>query len=221
MPQLTLYRVDGSCAMVPHMLLRELQVPFTAVPMKVGTGGYEATDGSMSNFDFRKLNAPGYVPTLVVDDDFVITENPAIQRYIASFAPERHLMGANLQESIRVEEWICWLSGTLHAAGFGALWRPARYVDEREDMYPVITEKGRKVILQCFDRIESRIEGKFAVGGHFTVVDFYLHTFWRWGKVIGIDMSQYSKFTAVAKEVESLDSVRGVMADEQQPLNFS
>ncbi|KAK3714261.1 hypothetical protein LTR37_007847 [Vermiconidia calcicola] len=171
--------------------------------------------------DFLKINPNGYVPAMV-EDDFVLTEMPAILHYISGLAPDRELLGSNLKERIRVEEWMVWLSGTLHAAGFGAFWRPTRYVDveDAEHVHPLIVEKGRKKILQCFGRIEERIEGTYAVRQHLTVVDFYLHCFWRWGRQIGLDMGLYPRYGAVARQVEQLESVRVVMEVEGQRLNF-
>ena len=223
MPEIILYKQDGACSLTPHMLLRELEIPFAALHRRVNENRTRRLrSGRWKSFTrgVCEKSPNGYIPALSVDVS-CITEAPAILRYIASFAPERNLMGSNLMESIRVEEWLVWLSGTLHVSGFGALWRPGRFVDDTKGMYPIIVAKGQKVILRCYDRIESRIEGNFAAGEHLTVVDFYLHTFWRWGAMIGADMSQYPKFTGVAREVEKLESVQAAMAGEHQPLNFA
>ena len=186
--------------------------------MKFGPNGYEAADGSLTHEEYLKLSPMGYVPTLTVDGS-TITEVPAILQYIASFAQDRQLMGADLMGTVRVEEWLVWLSG-LHAVGFGALWRPARFVGDAEEMYPVVRETGRKEILRRYGRIESQVGYKHAVGEHFTVVDFYLHTFWRWGVDIGVDMAAYPRFTAVVRKVEKLGSVQAAMKEEGQPLRL-
>lgn len=121
MSKLILYGADGSCALVPHMLLRELDVHFNRVRMHSGSDGLlEAADGSLSHTEYLKIHPSGYVPALSVDG-FIITEMPAILHYIASLAPERELLGSKLMEKLRVEEWMTWLSGTLHGFVHAAL----------------------------------------------------------------------------------------------------
>ena len=219
MPDIKLYRKDGSCSMASHILLRELKIPFTAIELQAGPNGYEAADGSFSHGEYLNIHPSGYVPALSVDGT-VITENPAILRYIADQVPERGLLGSRPMDPYRVQEWLVWLSASLHAAGFGALWRPARFADD-ENAHPAIVRKGRAKILDCFERIEGRIEGSFAVGDSLTVVDIYLHTFWRWGVGIGLDTEQYPRYRELARRVEAMEMVKTVMAEEGQSLTVA
>lgn len=205
--------------MVSHILLTELDVPFTAIQMAPGADGYEAADKSFTHAEYvRDVHPAGYVPALSIDGE-VVTENPAILKYIAGLAPERQLVGSTAMQKARVDEWLNWLSGSLHGAGFGAFWRPARFVDD-EKVFEGIQTKGYKTILACFERIDNRVEGRHAVGNGLTVVDVYLHTFYRWGHLIGIDMGQYPRYREVARQVEKLESVKKIMAVEGQELVF-
>ena len=219
MSQLILYGADGSCTLVPHMLLSELHVPFQRVKMHFGKDGLmEAVDGSLTYTEYcKKINPGGYVPALSVDG-FIITEMPAILHYLASLDPERQLLGSRPMDRFRVEEWMVWLSGTLHGTGFAGLWRPTRFVDNAEHAHAAIIEKGRQKILGCYDRIEERVEGDFAVGDHLTVVDCYLHNFWRWGCQLGYDMTRYPRYRVVARQVEQLEGAKAAIAEEHQPL---
>ena len=208
--------------MIPHMLLRELQVPFTEqqMRMKADMSGYEAADGSFTHEDFLKINPSGYVPTISVGGT-IITENPAICRYIADLAPERELLGSSPMEQVRVEEWMVWLSGTLHGYGYGAFFRPTRFVGDAEEMHATVRDKGRKTISRCYDKIEDGIQGKYAFGDHLTVVDFMLHTFFRWGRQFGFEVdAKYPRYRELAEEVEKLESVKTAMEEEHQPLLF-
>ena len=188
--------------------------------MKGGRDGYEAADGSFTYAEFLRLNPNGFVPTLSVDGT-IITEMPAILTYLTSLAPDRELLGTTSMDTIKAAEWMAWLSGTLHGYGFGMLWRPQRFVGSAEDMYDTVRAQGRRTILRCFERIEDRVSGRYAVGVHLTAVDVYLHTFWRWGCAIDIDMHKlYPKYAELARNVEKLDSLRGAMAEEHQALTF-
>ena len=127
-------------------------------------------------------------------------------------------MGSKPMETYRCLEWMSWPSGTVHGAGFAGLWRPARFLDNAESAHAAIVEKGRRKILDCYDRIEERIEADFAVGSHLTVVDFYLHNFWRWGCLIGVDMTKYLRYRAVARHIERLDGAKAAIEEEKQHL---
>ncbi|KAF7195437.1 Glutathione S-transferase GST-6.0 [Pseudocercospora fuligena] len=226
MPEITLYRADGSCSMAANAILKELQIPYKSIRMQAGQKGFAegyqgTTDGSMSIEEYkRKINPSGHVPALVVDGD-VITENPAILTYLGSLKPDRRLLGSTSLEQIRVLEWLVWLSGSLHSPGFGAYLRPYRFSDD-ESSFESIKEKGRKTILQCYSRIEARVDGKHAVGDRLTVVDVFLHVFYRWAKLLDLDMeSCYPRWTELVREVESLQSLQDAMKEERETLLFS
>jgi glutathione S-transferase len=72
-----LYYARGSSSLLPHIVLYEAGLPFTAVEVaehsKVIEGGG----------DYRKVNRLGYLPALVLDDGTLLTEGPAIVQYIA------------------------------------------------------------------------------------------------------------------------------------------
>ena len=118
------------------------------------------------------------------------------------------------------------MSGTLHAQGYGALWRPKRFTDDDSDsVHQAITGKGRSNILAAYSRIEDRIKNPYAIGDNFTVVDLDLHTFWRWGALrIGIDQGEFAKtfpkLSALAERVEKMDSVQKTLKVEGLPGAF-
>ncbi|KAF7852603.1 hypothetical protein EAF04_010934 [Stromatinia cepivora] len=62
--------------------------------------------------------------------DEIIMEIPTIATAISSLAPESHLLGPTKMETIRVYEWMNWLSGTLHAHAFVGLLRLERMSDD-------------------------------------------------------------------------------------------
>ena len=90
-----------------------------------------------------------------------------------------------------------------------------------EEVLDAVREHGKKELLSGFAMIDSRVQcDGHAVEGHLTVVDFMLHTFWRWGVLSGFDMQQYPKFKAVAMEVEKLQGVRDALKTEGIELQF-
>jgi glutathione S-transferase len=116
-------------------------------------------------------------------------------------------MGRTLIEQARAYEWMNWLSGTVHAQGFGCFWRPQRFSDDPA-LHPSIMAKGRKTIDDYFAMIEPKLVGAHAVGDGFTAVDAFLLVFYRWGNVIGIDMAgTYANYRRFAESLARRASV--------------
>ncbi|KAK3385943.1 hypothetical protein B0H63DRAFT_473885 [Podospora didyma] len=256
-PKLTLYRADGSCALVPHMILRELGIPFTDVVMDFSptTGLLQSVDGTLDFAAYQKIHPSGLVPALRIvenssgndDDDaeegksIVLTENPAIQMYIASLVPSSPIAGSTLLQRAQVLSWLNFLSGSVHGQGYGALWRPGRYIDVQS--FPgskeAVEAAGRRSIEKYYNMIETRLKDDAGAGGvryaldddrgggdehqQPTLVDFYLYLFFRWGNKIGIDAmkERFPNFTGIARAVEARESVKVVLAEEKAAFQFA
>ncbi|KAK5651186.1 hypothetical protein OQA88_12734 [Cercophora sp. LCS_1] len=217
-PKLTLYRMSGSCALVSHAILHELDLPFTAIPMTINASvRVESVDGTISPEQYFAIHPAGQVPALAVtppDDPStttIITENPAIITYVASLPSNPTLLGTNAIERAQIHSWLSFLSGSVHGQAYGALWRPRRYVDgeahpEAEEW---VRQAGRKNVERFYGMIEERLPGDgFAVGGRLSVADFNLYLFWRWGVDLGLEMGRWKNWEAVARGIEGREAVR-------------
>jgi glutathione S-transferase len=174
-----------------------------------------AIDGSITMDEYRATIHPhGYVPVLKVDNE-IITENVAILTFIATLAPERHLLGRTDLERARVTEWMAWTSGMLHGYGFGMLFRPQRFVDD-EALFEGVRDKGRTVIRNGFERIDARLQsgGEFPVGDGETTVDYQLLNFYFWGVQNGFGMEEYTHYTALVRRMIAKESVKTTIAQE-------
>src|SRR6185312_3569113 len=67
-----LFYAPGTCALSPHIVLREAELPYSLV--KVDLKSKRTADGE----DYTGINPKGYVPTLELDDGTRLTEGPAI-----------------------------------------------------------------------------------------------------------------------------------------------
>ena len=61
------------------------------------------------------------------------------------------------------------------------LLRPKTFVGDAVEMHERVKESGRKTIERYYERIEGKVEGRYAVGDELTVVDIALYIFWNWG----------------------------------------
>src|SRR5688572_1790006 len=109
------YYSPGACSLSPHIVLRELGLPFETVKVDLGTK--RTADGR----DFNAVNPKSYVPALELDEGGVLTEGPAIVQYLADRKPDAKLVPANgTIERYRLQEWLAFISTELHK-GMGSL----------------------------------------------------------------------------------------------------
>lgn len=193
-----LWYSPGACSFAPHVILIESELEFDLVLAQVG---------HFSN-DFLELNPKARVPVLELGDE-VITENFAIMTMIASLTPEKQLLGKTALETARVYEWLSYLSGTIHGLGFGALWRPERFIGD-STIHPMLMQHALVIIRQGYSLIEAKFasDGRvFAVGDSLTIVDPFLFALYSWGERISLGMKlEYPHFAAWADRISKRDS---------------
>lgn len=193
MNPLVLFYAPGSCALATHILLEETGEPYQLDKRDVFSGQTRTPE-------YLRINPKGRVPALRIDgQDQVLTELPAICWYISRNAPALRPQG-DVAEA-RSLEWFNWLSGTLHATAFGALWSPQRFADD-STVHPALQAKARAAIQGHFASIEERLaQNAWAVDERYGLVDPFLLVFYKWGLRIGMAMNQYPAWSRHARQV--------------------
>lgn len=77
-----LYFAPQACSLAPHIVLRELELPFTLI--RVNNQTKRTADGR----DFYEINPKGYVAALELADGAVLTEGAAIYSTLPTCAPK-------------------------------------------------------------------------------------------------------------------------------------
>lgn len=203
--QVQLYMSPGTCAIVPQILLHHAGISYQpiGIPMK-GLGS-----------NFSATNPKGQVPVLVLDDE-LITENPAIAHAINHLAPNANILGRSPMEFVKVCEWMNFLSANLHAQTWGPYARPFRFTDE-PSAEAGVKRKSLEKLRERFGLVESKIpEQGWVVGDGFTAVDAYLLPFSQWAeKRTDIDMvKEYPKWANLVRRVMDVDAVKSALAEE-------
>ncbi|KAH8892892.1 glutathione S-transferase [Thozetella sp. PMI_491] len=193
LPALKLWYSPEACSFAPHVTLLEAGLEAELILAQVG---------SMTK-EFETLNPKLRVPVLAVDDE-IITEIPAVLTAIAQLVPDRKFLGRTPIETVRVYEWLNYLSGTVHGQAFGGLWRPERFVKDPQ-LYPAVHEKALESLKACYSFIEAKLRASgttYAVGSSFTVVDPFLVVMYRWGSRPKLDMeAAYPTYAGYAKRL--------------------
>lgn len=169
-----LYYSPGACSLSPHIVLRELGLPFEAVLASTKT--HKLTDGT----DYYTINPKGYVPLLELDDGQRLSEGPAIVQYLADKAPGKGLIApAGSMERYRQIEWLNFISTELHKQ-YSPLFNAA--MPEEAKAFFRDKLRGR------YQLINEQLEGKqYLMGSSFSVPDAYLFTVTNWAGRVGVD----------------------------------
>ena len=196
-----LYYSPGACSLSPHIVARELGIPFEL--KKVNTKDKTIEGGG----DYWKVNARGYVPALELDNGEVLTEGPAIVQYLADQKPEAGLAPKNgTTERYRLQEWLNFLTSEVHKQ-FSPLFKP----NTPEDYKPI----AKQNIATRFDWLDQQLDGKeYLTGKQFTVADAYLFVLTNWTKPTQIDLSKWPNIAAFQKRVAARPKVKEAMQAE-------
>lgn len=196
-----LYYLPGACSLSPHIALREAGLAFDLekVDRKTGT--------TASGETYSKVNPPGYVPALRLDDGEILTEGPVIVQYVADRAPDKKLAPpAGTMERYRLQSWLNFVATEIHR-NFTPLFNPAMS-DETKAIF-------KERILQRLGHVDARLAGRaFLTGDQFTVADIYLFVTMTWTKPTKIDLSPFPNILAFMKRVGERPAVQAALKAE-------
>jgi glutathione S-transferase len=196
-----LYFAPGACSLSPHIVLRELGLPFDLV--KVDLGAKKTADGA----DFKAINPKGYVPTIETEDGSVLTEGPAIVQYLADLKPEAKLAPPNGSfERSRLQEMLNYISTEIHKS-FSPLFNAAM-PDAAKEIY-----MGK--LKQRFGELDTVLAKRdFLMGAQFSVADAYLYTVLRWTQHFKIDLKEWPALAGFFARVDARPAVKAAVDAE-------
>lgn len=203
----TLHASPGSSAMAAHIVLEELGQPYC---IKMMSMGHSETTSAW----FRDLNPKGRIPVLL-GDDFMLTEAPAILLHLGLSHPSAGLLPSGNEAIVRAVEWTNWLSSAVHAVAVRMIWKAGFFLSDATLHEPLI-QRGKEHLIDAFSLIEEKLKHRtFALGSSYSVVDPYLLTFFRWGNRMGVDMSrEFPGWASHAVLLEKRDAVQRTLDQE-------
>lgn len=214
--RLRLYYGPGACSLAPHIALEEAGAAFE--PARVALRA-----GEQRSPEYRRINPKGRVPALVLGDR-VLTEVPAILRYVARAFPQAGLWPEEIEADARCAEWLAWLSSGVHVA-YAHISRADRYAETPAGKAEVVA-MGVETCREIWRAVEAKLgRGPWAVGERYSVADPYLLTIWTWGRLpssitfddpsLGLDAERdLPNWTAHARRMAERPAVRRAFARE-------
>lgn len=173
---LRLHYSPSTAAMIPHILLEELQVP------------YERVFVDRQRDEHRRpahlaLNPNGTLPVLE-DGGFVLYETAAIVLHLCDAHPDARLAPPpGTQQRSHFHQWLMWLTNTLQATLL-VYFYPERWVAEgnAQGAAQVKARAQDKVgpMLDQLDHLLARTGGPWILGADYGALDAYVFTLCRW-----------------------------------------
>lgn len=202
---LKLHFMPGACSLVPHVALQWSALPYQVQPESRET---------IKSPQYLAINPLGSVPVLL-DDDWVLTQNVAILDYLHDLAPEAGIYGkgAGTRQVARARQWLLFVNTELHASVFAPIFGAARFVDGEEAQARVETHARQKAI-RVFGIVDQALADREYLSGLLSVADVYLYTVMRWARVLELDLSQFGNLAAHYARVERDSGVLAAMQEE-------
>ncbi len=203
---LTLYYTPVACSLVPYVTLTEAKAEFTVQPVNMGKRQNHAPE-------YLALNPEHKVPTLVVDGR-ALTQNVAIQQWIARAYPAAKLLPADPWDELKAISVLAWCASGIHPH-LTRHFAPQRFCDApgSEDATRRI---ARDNIFENFQIAETMLAGRDWFFDHFTAAD--AHFFWcfRRATQFKLDLAQFKNCTAHFGRMKQRASVKKVEAYEAE-----
>ncbi|MCP4327656.1 MAG: glutathione transferase GstA [Alphaproteobacteria bacterium] len=196
-----LFYMPGACSLAPHIALREAGLPFALARVDY------ATRRTANGADFRDVNPKGYVPALLHDDGWLLTEVPVILQYIDALAPQAALLPRpGTCARYRALEWLNYVATELHKS-CSPLFRPTTPA-------PFLVP-GKAHLARRLTTVAAHLEGNdYLAGPAYSLADAYLYTVCRWLRDLDLPLSDWPPLARHARRVEARPSVGAALAAE-------
>lgn len=171
-----LHYYPSTAAMVPHIVLEELGVPFERVLVDRTQDRHKAPE-------YLRLNPNGLIPVLT-DGDLVLYETAAIVLHLCDTHPQAGLAPPlGTPQRAHFYKWLVWLTNTMQATLI-AYFYPQRWVSEgnAEGGAQVKAAAHAKVqgMLDQLDALVAGNGGPWVMGADYCALDAYVFTLCRW-----------------------------------------
>lgn len=174
-----LYTKPGACSTADHIALQWAGAQFEV----------ELVDRERAQQPgFLALNPTGAVPVLV-DGDFVLTQNAAILGYLHELYPQAGLGGdGSPRQRAEAGRWLAFCNSDLHPA-FTPLFAPGLFM-RGADNYDTVRKLARARVRRQFEIVDRRLaETGNWLAGFRSFADPYLFVTLGWADALGVDLS--------------------------------
>ena len=206
--EILLYYAPIACSLVPYVTLTEAGANFEVRTINL-------RKEQQRSADYLKLNPKHKVPLLVVDGK-PLSENVAIQIWIARNFPKAKLLPADSWQELQAISILSWCSSGIHPY-LARINSPSKVCD-----LPDTGESVRKMavgpLLENYKIADGMLAGREYFFDHFTAAD--AHFFWcfRRGLQFKLDLSGFPNCSAHFERMTNRPSVQKLLSYEKTIL---
>lgn len=206
--KLVLYYAPISCSLVPYIALTEAKADFAVEVIDFKRGGHMRPE-------FLRINPKHQVPVLIIDGE-PLTENVAIQLWVARSFPEANLLPMGGHDEFKAIELMAWCDSGIHPHLTPNI-LPTRYCDipGSEDG---VRRCAHKMLQERFAVAEDLLGDREWFLQQFTLADAFFFWCFRRAMQFGVDLAAFARCRAHFERVSRRDSVRKLVAFESQTL---
>ena len=173
---ITLHYFPGNASMTPHLLLRELGVPFELALV-------DRAKAAQKSPAYLKLNPNGLIPVLV-DGELVLYETAAIVLHLVDTHPQAGLAPVlATAERAHFYKWLIWMSSTVQSQ-MPMYFYSDRYVNPGNAAGAAeVKAQAETRIAALLDQMEAQLTahgGPWLLGERFSALDPYAFMLSRW-----------------------------------------
>src|SRR5215510_8432231 len=203
-----LYYAPAACSLVPYVTLTEANAAFEVRPLNF-------RKGEQMSAGYLKLNPKHKVPLLIVDGK-PLTENVAIQTFIARTFPHATLLPADPWHELQAISILAWCASGLHPF-LSRINSPPRVCDVA-GADESVRRLAKELLYENYRIADDMLKGRDYFFDHFTAAD--AHFFWcvRRGVQLNVDPSGFAHCAAHFERMQRRPSVQKVLAFEKSVL---
>jgi glutathione S-transferase len=198
-----LYTKPGACSTADHIALQWTGQPFELQVL---------TAAEMKAPAYLAINPAGSVPVLV-DGDFVLTQNAAIMGYIADAFPQAQLAGdGSARQRAEAMRWLAYVNSDLHPA-FKPLFSPGVFIAD-ESQHETLRQTARERLRKLYAAADAQLATRDWLAGFRSIADPYFYLTVRWAERAGVDLSGYARIAAFKQRMEADAGVQAALKTE-------
>jgi glutathione S-transferase len=205
---LVLYYAPNACSLVPYVTLTEAGAEFEVRPLNFRKSQHHAPE-------YLQLNPKHKVPLLLIDG-VPLSENVAIQMWIARHYSAARLLPNEPMQELQAISLLAWCASGIHPF-LSRINSPPRVCDLPGAEEPV-KRLASEQLFENFHIAENRLAGRDFFFDHFTAPD--AHFFWcfRRATQFNLDLAQFENCRRHFARMQQRPSVQKAFAYEAEVL---
>ncbi|MDI6619997.1 glutathione transferase GstA [Acinetobacter junii] len=191
----------NACSLAPHIVLRELGLPFELIKVDLQQHLTELGE------DFYRLNKKGQVPLLQLENGSFLTEGAVISQFLVDQVGRKDLLAEiNTAERYQTLSWMNFIASEIHKA-YSPFFHES-YGEESKTIFSTILNKH-------YSWVDQQLDGQnYLTGSNFTIADIYLFVVTRWADFIGLDLGHFIHLKAFMQRIARRQTVQDAIAAE-------